>query len=593
MNNLFHRVWRFMRYLFPHKWLFSIAIGTGFLAAAASGAGVPFMVKVVFPIAFDPSHNVPTFLQPYLEGFSQNAILLMACAFMPIMFLLRGIAMWGNALVVNYLGLRILETIRTDVFRRLQNLPLSFHDRYRKGDLISRILSDTQSVQTMITQVSNDIIKQPFTALCALTAFIWLLIRTGEPSIFIVNLIMVSLVIYPVIVIGKRITAKAHRSREEQAEMLSVVQQNLASQREVRSYAMEASQTNSLFAASQRYCRQMLKMVKYQKSLVPMVETVTALALAFLLVRGRQIGMQMEDFMAMAGALYFCFDSMKRAGTAFNRFSEGRASLERLEAILDEEDTIPDPKDPIIPQHTEGRISFRNVQFEYREGIPALRGINLEIPPGQIVGLVGPSGAGKSTFAALIPRFYEASDGDILLDGVSLRDMRKADLRQQIALVSQNALLFRTSIQENIRLGRPSASDAEVEEAARQANVSAFLADLPNGIHTEIGHGGEGISGGQRQRVAIARAFLKNAPILILDEATASLDTESEAAIQEELEHLAQGRTTLIIAHRFSTLRMVHRILVFSNGRIVGDGTHEELYASCPLYKELYDKQGV
>ncbi|MCD8070828.1 MAG: ABC transporter ATP-binding protein/permease [Akkermansiaceae bacterium] len=591
MNASARRVLRFLRYLLPYKGLFCLAIATGFLAAAANGVGVPFMVKVVFPIVFEPGHHVPAVLQPWMEGLSRNAVLLLACAFMPAVFVVRGAAMWGNAVVTGYLGLRILENIRTDVFRRLQHLPLSFHDRCRKGDLISRVLADTQSVQTMISQVSNDIVKQPFTALCALAVFIALLVRTGEPSLFAVNLVFVALAVFPVLTIGRRVTGKARRTREGLAEMNSIVQQNLASQREVRSYAMEAAQVAALFDASRRYCVQMLKMVKYQKALVPLVETVTALALSFLLVRGRQMGMAMEDFMALAASLYFCFDSMRRAGTAFNRFSEGRASLERLEAILDAPDDAPDPASPAEPASVRGRITFRHVSFDYGSGSPVLKDIDLEIPPGQIVGLVGPSGAGKTTFASLIPRFYEVTEGEILLDGLPIRRMRKSFLRGRIALVSQNALLFRDTIQENIRFGRPGASDEDVAEAARQASVTSFLPALPQGMRTRVNQGGEGLSGGQRQRVALARAFLRDAPILILDEATASLDSENEQAVQRELELLARGRTTLIVAHRFSAIRMAQRILVFEHGRIVGDGSHGELYAACPLYRELCEKQ--
>ena len=209
------------------------------------------------------------------------------------------------------------------------------------------------------------------------------------------------------------------------------------------------------------------------------------------------------------------------------------------------------------------------------------------------VALDGPSGAGKTTFATLIPRFYEVTKGSVEIDGVDVRDLRTHDLREQLALVGQQALLFAGTIRENIALGRLDASEEEILAAADSAAVSKFLTTQPQGIDTKLAQGGEGLSGGQRQRVAIARAFVKDAPILILDEATASLDAESEREIQEELDKLAQGRTTLIVAHRFSTIRNAHRILVFDGGYIVGDGSHEELYATCPLYKELYDRQGI
>ena len=298
--------------------------------------------------------------------------------------------------------------------------------------------------------------------------------------------------------------------------------------------------------------------------------------------------------MAIAAALFFTFDSMKRAGTAWNRFNEAQGALKRLSEVLLEPNTIPLPENPKkFEERVKGEICFRNVSFGYDAETLVLRDVDLTIPAGQIVGLVGPSGSGKTTFASLIPRFYEVTKGAVTVDGTDVRDLHPHDLREQLSLVGQQALLFAGSIRENIRLGRMDATDEEILAAADSAAVSKFLDSQPQGIDTMLGQGGAGLSGGQRQRVAIARAFVKDAPILILDEATASLDAESEREIQEELDKLAQGRTTLIVAHRFSTIRNAHRILVFDYGRIVGDGTHEELYATCPLYKELYDRQGI
>ena len=292
--------------------------------------------------------------------------------------------------------------------------------------------------------------------------------------------------------------------------------------------------------------------------------------------------------------MFFTFDSMKKAGQAFNRLNEAQGSLTRLEEVLNEENPIADPKKPKrMPAVVKGELDFRNLTFAYDTGKPVLKDINVHIPAGQIVGLVGPSGAGKTTFASLIPRFYDATTGSVCVDGINVKDVTMHDLREKLSIVGQQALLFSGTIRENIALGKRDATDAQIQSAADAARVSVFLDNQPQGIDTQLGQGGSGLSGGQRQRVAIARAFVKDAPILILDEATASLDAESEREIQEELDKLAQGRTTLIVAHRFSTLRNAHRILVFEHGRIVGDGSHEELYASCPLYKELFDRQGA
>lgn len=594
MKNIIYFLKRFMQ---PHLGLFALVLLTGLVAAAASGAGVPFMVKFVFPVVFrNEGDAAPELLEiiPALQSLEPGTLLLLACAFIPAVFVLRGVAMWGNAVMVNILGIRILESLRMSVFNRVQELPIAFLENRNKGDIISRILADTSSVQNVLTTVSNDLIKQPITAVCAVGAFIFLLVSSGQGMLFFANLLFIGLAAWPIWVFGKRISIKSQRAQAGLGKLNTTVQQNLENQREIRAYAMEEREIEGFKRDSQHLCRNQVKLVKYQKALIPVMETVTALALAFLLVRGRMCGLDLTDFMAIAASLFFTFDSIKRAGTAWNRFNEAQGSLRRLSEVMLEPNTIPEAENPqSFAGRVKGEIRFENVNFAYEPGKPVLRDINLTIPAGQVVGLVGPSGSGKTTFASLIPRFYEVSGGSVLVDGIDVRELRTQELRGQLSLVGQQALLFAGTIRENIRLGRMTASDADVMAAADSAAVSKFLESQPKGIDTELGQGGAGLSGGQRQRVAIARAFVKDAPILILDEATASLDAESEREIQEELDKLAQGRTTLIVAHRFSTIRNADRILVFDAGRIVGDGTHEELYAGCPLYKELYDRQGI
>lgn len=586
------------RFLMPHIFLFIIVLGTGVLAAASSGLGVPLLVKYVFPVVFrDENGAIPELLEifPSLQELSPNALLMLACAALPAIFIVRGVSVWLNAVMVNVLGIRILESLRMAVFNRVQELPVAFMEERQKGDIISRVVADTQNVQNILSSIANDLVKQPITCICALSAFIWLLVQSGHGILFLVNVAFIGLAAWPIVVFGRRISQKALRAQEGLGALNASIQQNLETQREVRAYALEERQIRDFRVVSDGYCRNYVKLVKYQKALIPVMEIVTSLALAFLLVRGKQLGMSLTDFIAMAGALFFAFDSMKRAGNAFNRFNEAQGGLARLSEVLDEPNTIPDPENPVkLAQPVRGDITFRNVSFAYsKESGPALRDINVHIPAGQIVGLVGPSGAGKTTFASLIPRFYEVSSGAVELDGVDIRNIAQHDLREELSLVGQQALLFTGTIRDNIRLGKLDATDAEIKDAADAAAVTKFLDSQSKGLDTQLGQGGAGLSGGQRQRVAIARAFVKNAPVLILDEATASLDAESEREIQESLDELAKGRTTLIVAHRFSTIRNADRILVFEGGRIVGDGPHEELYTTCPLYKELYDRQGI
>lgn len=582
------------RFLLPQWHLLLIVLLTGLAAAGAAGLGVPMMVKYIFPVVFTDGSGTPELLQyaPSLAELPHATLLLLACASLPALFIIRGVATWLNSFMVTYLGVRLLENIRMAVFKRVQELPLAFVDTRSKGDLLSRIVADTVNVQSTLATVANDIVKQPVTCVCAAVAFLWLLFSNGQGWLMLANMAFIAVAAIPIALFGRRIAVKNRRVMDGTGELTAVLQQNLATRCEVRAYGLEQRQIQEFDTVSADCCRNVVKVAKYQRAIIPIVEISTALALALLLVRGRAADMQLADFLAMAGALFFLFDSMKRAGNAFNRFNEVQGSLARLAEVLDEPNTIPDPKQPLtLPTPLRGDIEFRHVSFEYEAGKPVLHDINVSIPAGQVVGLVGPSGAGKTTFANLIPRFCEVSRGAVTVDGIDVREVTQHDLRAQLALVGQQALLFNGSIRENIRLGRTEAAEADIAAAAEAAAVNTFLPNTPHGLDTEVGEGGGNLSGGQRQRVAIARAFVKDAPILILDEATASLDAESEHDIQTALDALARGRTTLIVAHRFSTLRNADRILVFEHGRIVGDGTHDELYAACPLYKELYDKQ--
>ncbi len=588
-------LFQFIRiYMLPHWRLFCLAVLTGLVAAGASGLGLPFAIYAVFPIIFNGPDAAHEFLRPYISGMDHSTILLLSCMMLPAMFTIRGLGLWLNAVIVNILSVRVLEGIRLSVFTRIQDLPIAFLDKQNKGDLLSRIVSDTQNVQSAISHTSNEIIKQPITTISALTAFFFLIFQNGNAGDFIINLLFVAVAIYPIIVFGKRIAKRSHQAQSDLGEMNTILQQNLETQREIRAYSLESRQIADFTDVTNTYGQKTVKMVRYQRALVPIMELVTAIALAVLLAQGKMRGMMLSDFLALATALYMAFNSMSRAGRAFNSINSAQGALKRLREILDAPTSI---QDPSSPKHwnapVEGHIRFDQVSFSYNEKKQALKKIQLDIPAGQIVGLVGPSGAGKTSFVNLIERFYEVNEGSISIDGIDVRQVTQKNLRDKIAYVGQQALLFSGSIRENIALGKPDASDEDVLRAAQQSSLSDFLSQSSLGLDTEVGEGGKEVSGGQRQRVAIARAFIKDASILILDEATASLDAKSEREIQEALDKLAQGRTTLIVAHRFSTLRHAQRILVFDQGSIVGDGSHEELYASCELYRELHDKQSI
>jgi subfamily B ATP-binding cassette protein MsbA len=291
------------------------------------------------------------------------------------------------------------------------------------------------------------------------------------------------------------------------------------------------------------------------------------------------------------GALYFSYEPIKNIGQIHNELQKGLSALDRVEEVLHAPEPVGDPANPVAFNQVRGELDFRNVGFSYGGGVPALSDVSVHLPVGTICALVGPSGAGKSTFANLVPRFYDVTSGGFFVDGVDVRSVRVGDLRRKIAIVSQDPVLFNDTIAANIQLGRFEATRAEIEQAAKDAFAHDFIQRMPEGYDTLVGERGSRLSAGQKQRVAIARAFLRQAPILILDEATSALDAESEQIIREALKKLVQGKTVLIIAHRFTTIRDAHKILVFENGRIVANGNHDSLYGQDPMYTKLFDQQ--
>lgn len=600
---------RFKPYLYllkPVQWHFVGAILAGIIAGAAGGFGLPFMIREVFPLIFRDQEtggfgDAPDWLLWIMDFFGVDSIepstiVQWACMMLPVIFVVRGVFGYINTYLINYSGLHVLEQIRLRAYDRLQRLPLAFHQKHREGDLLNRVMSDTTQIQMAVTRIASDAIIQPATLICALGFLLKTAIQDDGVMVILASLMSIPLCIFPIRMLGKKMLKKARHLQKKSGDMAAFVSENLSSQREVRAYNMEDAQVGQFERDSILFRGFRMKVVKYRYLISPMVELISAVGIGFTIYFGSQNGMTLQVFIPIISAMFVAYEPIKKLGNISANLKQAEASLERVEVILHAEDSMPDAKEAKPMGKVVGDIQFDGIGFSY-DGNPDLTDIEITVPAGQVVALVGPSGAGKSTFVSLIPRFYEVSCGALRIDGVDVRDVAKSELRNNIALVSQHPLLFSGTISENILIGRPGASESQVIDAARHANAHDFIMSLPGGYQTVVGERGEGLSGGQRQRVAIARAFLKDAPILILDEATSALDTESESQIQDSLKELSKGRTTFLIAHRFSSIRDAERILVFDKttkgGQIVADGSHDDLYESCSLYKELYDKQGA
>lgn len=622
------RFYPYFAYLVQVKSTYLAGIAAGLVFAVASGFGMPMLVKTVFPVIFNSTSKVEevrtvlteargaeeadAMLERAFPGEAESlkssakvrqwitervgpekagmTLLVGACALIPIVALIRGLAGFLNVYFITAAGLHVLREIQQSVFVKLQRLPLGFFSGRKTGDLISRVITDSNMLQGVVTTISNDLIKQPLTLIAALSYLGWESWQSRESFFLLACLLSIPIAVMPVRLLGKRLMRKAAAMQREAGDNSAVLAETLGATREIRAFNLEEMMGKRFLDGIGRWTKFHLKVIKYRYLSPPLIEMISAGVVAVALGYAASNGFSLEKFLPLVIALYMCYDPMKKLGEIHNRLKQGEASLDRLEVILKAEEGVTDPVNPVKIAKVGGRVTFEGVAFAYGDN-PAINGITLDVPAGQVVALVGPSGAGKTTFASMVPRFYDPTVGKISLDGVDLRDLRLKDLRDHITIVPQEAVLFAGTIFENIKLGRMGASDDEVKEAARQAHAHEFIVNLPEGYNTQVGERGAQLSGGQKQRISIARAFLKNAPVLILDEATSALDSEAESKIQGELADLTKGRTTFIIAHRFSTIRIADRILVFDGGKIVGDGTFQELETNHGLFRSLLERQ--
>lgn len=526
---------------------------------------------------------------PYVSFLTGGQPVTFSAVFIPLLvigfFLLRGIFDFLSSYLMSNVGLRSIMRLRNDLYRHITRLDLDFYSKGRTGDLISRIMNDVSYIQGAITDVIVDLFKQPLAILFNIPMAFYFGGKFG-----LISIAVFPVVVLPIVILGKRLRKVTRNMQEKFADITSIMEESFNGARVVKAFNMENHEISKFEAVNMRvfnYFKKMLKVTIVQK---PLIEVLGAFGAALAIWFGMQ-SLPADRFVAFIGAMFMFYEPIKRLSKVNSSIQQSIGAGSRIFEIMDQKSAIVELPDAEPLKGVIQSIGFHRVSFNYAPEKLVLSGVDFFVRAGEVVAIVGSSGSGKTTLANLIPRFYDPNEGYLSINGRDIREFTIESLRNNIGLVTQETILFNDSVRGNIAYGRPAASIEEIHRAAERAHADVFIRELADGYETNIGEKGGQLSGGQRQRISIARAILKDPPILILDEATSQLDTESEREVQKALENLMQGKTVFIIAHRLSTIQNADRILVLDQGRIVQEGSHGSLLGEEGVYKRLYELQ--
>lgn len=594
---------RLLGFVKPYLWVIILAAVFMLLNSIATNCAsvsalIPFIDKVIGGNDIVLPTKVPVFLQNLIDKINHLPKLTLfntLVIYFIIAFFLKNVFTFFQQYLMTDVSSSVLRDLRNGVYDKLLEFSLDFYSKAHTGSLVSRITYDTSIIQNAITEGLTDLFYQTFQLLVSLFMVIstWLIFKLDWALLFL-SFIVIPVIMYAVVAIGKKLKKISAETQEQMGKVTTTLVETISGMQIVVAFGMEDYERRKFAGHNQRLYKLFMKSAKRDLSLGPVTEFIGIFCVAAVIWLGGSKaiaeGSSVGAFFVFIGSILLMLKPLNRLSRIYSVNQKMLAAAERTFEILDAKSTVQEMVGAFELPTFKNRITFKDVSFAYGSET-VLKDINLEAKKGEVVAIVGPSGVGKSSLVNLIPRFYAPTEGEVLIDGQNIKDVTLKSLRDQIGIVTQETILFHDTVRANIAYGKENASDEEVIQAAKIANAHDFIIRLPSGYDTIVGERGHRLSGGERQRLAIARAVLKNAPILILDEATSQLDMESEALVQEAIDELMKGRTVFVIAHRLSTIKFATKIIVLENCRIVESGTHEELLRRGGSYKRLYEMQ--